>query len=646
MKHGFFNVGTASPEIRVGDPMANAQILARAAEEACSLGLRVLVFPELSLTSATAGDLLAMPAMLASAEAALEKYLALTEHLDLVTVLGLPFSSGSALYNVAAVTHAGSLYGLVPKSGTTLFANMDGARIFSPAPSETLLVSYAGFDEVPLSRDLLFTAPTMPSLVMSVELGSDSVSPLPPSVDACREGATLILRPAATPSVIGANARTEAHLASASARLCAAIASANAGFGESGTDLVFDGECALFSAGRKCEAKCECGITYATLDLETLLYLRRRDGFPCLQSDRGGYVPIPLGECETAILTPPRKNPFLPPCREELRARCREILTHTARALAARARRAYASSLVLGVSGGLDSTLALLVAHRAARDAGISVTAVTMPGFGTTSRTKSNAQKLSEALNTRFLTVDITPAVKQHFADIGHDENNRNVVYENAQARERTQILMDIANAEGGFVVGTGDLSELALGFATYNGDHMSMYGVNAGIPKTLMRHIVAVYADDAEAAGELSVASILRDVLATPVSPELLPPTEEGEIAQCTEGIVGPYELHDFFLYYTVRAGFAPDKLLRLTTVVFREDYSEETILGWLRIFIRRFFAQQFKRSCLPDGPRVGSLSLSPRGGLWMPSDSAASAWLAMLDNPPAYRKDGTTLG
>ena len=338
----------------------------------------------------------------------------------------------------------------------------------------------------------------------------------------------------------------------------------------------------------------------------------------------------------SVVKHPPRRLSFLPEEESARKARFAEILAIQTRGLAARFTRAYAKSGVIGVSGGLDSTLALLIAVRAADLVGMKreqIVAITMPGFGTTARTKGNAERLCESLGVSLRCIDISAAVRVHFADIGHPEDRTDVVYENAQARERTQILMDIANAEGGLVIGTGDLSELALGFATYNGDHMSMYAPNAAVPKTLMRHLVSHLADEAEAAGRTEEASILKDVLATPVSPELLPP-KDGEITQCTESIVGPYELHDYFLYHLVRNRFSPDKILRLAAESFKGTYDKETVKGFLRIFIRRFFSQQFKRSCLPDAPYIGTVTLSPRGGFAMPSDASAALWLAALEN------------
>ncbi len=632
MKDGWIRVGAVAPRAVVADAAVSGAAAVRAAVDAAGRGVSLLVMPELTLTTSQLGDLMLQPTLLGGAENALAAYISATAELDLLSLVGIPVRVDGRAVSAAAAVSRGSLLALVTKE-----------RL----PVRT--VDFAGF-RVPLGADILLTSAEMPSLSVGVIFGDELASLSPASCRLAEAGATLLACLSASPALVGACERRETMLSAESARTLSAIVCAEAGESESGTDLVFSGSHLIYECGRRLAAAALFSggaLTDAVVDTERILFERSRAG---RGASGEGYtaVSFSLSLRETAIDKPLVKNPFLPATREETEARCRLIFEIAARGLAARMERAYARTLVLGVSGGLDSTLALLVAARAASLCGLApsaVHAVTMPCFGTTARTRGNAERLSEELGARLDAIDIRASVMQHFADIGHNPEELNVVYENAQARERTQILMDIANAEGGMVVGTGDLSELALGWATYNGDHMSMYGVNAGIPKTLLRHIVAYLADSYERDGRAGVAAVLRDVLDTPVSPELLPP-REGEIAQCTEGIVGPYELHDFFLYHLVGHGFAPHKILRLAVVTFADEYDEEVIRAWLTVFLRRFFSQQFKRSCLPDGPRVGSLSLSPRGGLAMPSDARASLWLADLESAPVYRKDGTTRG
>ena len=631
MKDGFIRVAAASPALRVADPKYNAEVLTETARLASEQGVRVLVTPRLSLTGSELGDLMHQPLLLRSAEQALAEYIRATADLDLLSLVGLPILCGAHTVAAVAAVLRGELLALASADG-----ELDGA----------VCVSVAGFSDRVLSSRLLLACREMPELILGV--GADEGGPAPASVSLSHMGATLIACPAAEPELVGSRQARLSRVLALSRQTRTAYLYAGAGQGESGTDFVFSGHRIIAEGGKlTAEARpfADGTLTVAAIDLAGCLLSRgeSRD----FEADPF-VVPFSLPCCETAFVTPPVKNPFLPGNPEELAERARSIFEIQSRGLALRMERAYAKSLVLGVSGGLDSTLALLVAVRAAEIRGLSadaVHAVTMPCFGTTSRTRGNAEKLSEALGARLSAIDIRASVMQHFADIGHDPDLTDVVYENAQARERTQILMDVANAEGGLVVGTGDLSELALGWATYNGDHMSMYGVNAAVPKTLLRHIVSTLADGYDEKGEGRVAEILRDVLATPVSPELLPP-RDGEIAQCTEGIVGPYELHDFFLYHLVKHRFAPHKILRLAVAAFDGEYGEEVIRSWLTVFLKRFFSQQFKRSCLPDGPAVGTLSFSPRTSWHMPSDASSAAWLLDLAQAPVYRKDGTTLG
>lgn len=631
MKDGYIRVAAIAPAVRVANPSHNAAEAARLAKEAAEGGARIAVFPELCLTAYTAGDLFRSATLLGAAEAALASFMEETRSLDMLSVIGVPVPVRGALYNCAAVTMNGRLIALVPKSTLPRPDTFSEGASFSPAPREAVTVSFAG-QRTLLGTKLLFPCRELPSLVLAAEIGADADALMPPSSRHAAAGATVIVRPGATPEGVSASERRRTQVSAHSRRLVASYVYADAGIGESATDAVFSAHRLIASHGDiLAEAKpfADEPILFADIDTDRTVAERLRTACP---PDVDGYteIEISLPLKDTELLRAPSRYPFVPDYEGEREARCAAILNMQARALATRIERSRSKCAVLGISGGLDSTLAALVAVHAMDILGRDrkdVIAVTMPCFGTTARTKGNAEALTERLGATLRTVDIKAAVTQHFADIGQPADRYDVVFENAQARERTQVLMDIANAEGGLVVGTGDLSELALGWATYNGDHMSMYAVNGGVPKTLIRHIVAFCASRAEAMGEGTVAAVLRDILATPVSPELLPP-KEGEIAQCTEGIVGPYELHDFFLYYSLRYGFSPKKILRLATAAFRDTYDGATVRAWLAVFERRFINQQFKRSCLPDGPSVGSVSVSPRTALHMPSDADASAW------------------
>ena len=631
MKDGFIKVAAASPKLVLGDARANCDACISVCERAAELGVKILVLPELCLTGATLGDLFRQQVVLAAAERELERLIDRTEHLDLVCFVGLPVGFGGEVYDAVACIHKGSLIGIYQKS----IIAPDERRWFTPADSENSRVVYAKRETVIGSRVLFVDEGDMPELVVGVCVGEEMYAPISPAQCQALAGATLIVHPSARPELAGEAERKNGFMISESRRLSAGMITAEAGIGESGTDGVYSGRRGIYENGEmlaRCAAFDDETLTVSEIDIAMLSAERhRRASFR--RSDEDYLYAGFTCETEDTVLT--RYIPtsaFIPEDKNERAARCEQLFEMQSRALAERIKRARSKGAVIGVSGGLDSTLALLVAARAVELCGLApdrLIAVTMPCFGTTARTKGNAERLSEALRADLRCIDIKAAVMQHFSDIGHDPDNFNVVYENSQARERTQILMDIANAEGAMVVGTGDLSELALGFATYNGDHMSMYGVNAGMPKTLMRHMVAHAADGYEKAGMAEVAASLRDVLATPVSPELLPPKEDGEIAQCTEGIVGPYELHDLFLYYLLRYGFAPAKIARIAKHAFSGVFEADVIEGWLRIFLRRFFTQQFKRSCLPDGPALGSVTLSPRGGFIMPSDVSFAEWL-----------------
>ena len=626
MKNGFVKVAAGAPGICVADPAHNAKELIALAHTACEIGVRVLTFPELALTGSTCGDLFLSHTLLEGAKKALQTYLEETRELDLISVVGLPIRYQNQLFSCAAVCQSGALLGLVPKQ-----MKGNGRCTFS----DYELLPFLG-ELVPFGSDLLFACEELESLKLAVVIGSDRDLPLSPAIAATAAGATLICNPSATPELIGAEDYRTRTLLTDSARLSCAYLCAEAGSGESTTDQVYGGHRIVAENGKLlAEDPPFSGkaLTVTEIDTELLVQERlRRESDPSVDV-RFWELPFSLSPQDTELTRPMDPHPFIPADPTERAARCERILTIQTEGLKQRIVRAYAKKIVVGISGGLDSTLALLVMARA-MDAldrpRTDILAVTMPCFGTTVRTKNNATVLCEELGVEFRQVDIFDAVNQHFADIGHDPAIRDVTYENSQARERTQILMDIANEVGGMVIGTGDLSELALGWATYNGDHMSMYGVNADIPKTLIRHLVSYCADVFDAKGYGAIATALRDVLDTPVSPELLPADEQGEIAQKTEDLVGPYEIHDFYLYYLLRYGFSPKKLFRMAEHALGDRYDRETLLKWLKVFLRRFFNQQFKRSCLPDGPAVGSIGLSPRGAWAMPSDASSALWLA----------------
>ncbi len=635
MKHGLIKVAAVTPRVHLGDCAANARACARLAVEAAEAGVKVAVFPELSLTGATAWDLLATTPLLRGAIGALLAFAEDTAELDILSVIGLPVAFADRVYNCAAVVAGGSVLGLVPKR------HLDAAerRVFAPAPEKNLtydLTPELGY--IPLGVEQLFVSSTLPALRIGVAFGSELVAAGGAAARLASGGATVIACPAVLPELVGAGDRCRLAVRAEAARLVAGCIFSAAGEGESTTDHAYAGR-AIIAEGDTILAEHPAflgeGVTATELDLERLLHDRRIGGFDNAAAGELAEAYFNHALEETALTRPLSAHPFLPADPALRGARCEEVLAIQAAGLKSRISPPWVKKIILGISGGLDSTLAILVMARAMDALGRprrDIIAVTMPCFGTTVRTRTNATVLCEELGVDFRCVDILAAVNQHFADIGHDPENHNVVYENAQARERTQVLMDIANAEGGMVIGTGDLSELALGWATYNGDHMSMYGVNGGVPKTLIRHIVGHVAATERAAGRNRLADALEDILGTPVSPELLPADASGKIAQITEDLVGPYELHDFYLYYTRRYGFGPEKLFRLCRYAFGSTYDDRTLLHWLETFARRFFNQQFKRSCLPDGPAVGAVGLSPRGGWRMPSDASSALWMAEI--------------
>ncbi len=624
MTDEFLRLAAATPTIRVGDPAHNAGELCRIAREAPE-HTALLAFPELCLTGYTCGDLFLQPTLLQAAEKALEALLHDTAPLNTVLLVGLPVAVGASVYNCAAVCQRGRLLGMVPKSHIPAHSQYYEMRQFAPAPEGLRDIEYAG-QTVRFGQGQLFRCEELPDFCLGVEICEDLWVCDQPSCKLAQAGATVIANLSASDESVGKDSYRRELVKTQSGRLACAYVYVSAGEGESTADLIFPAHNLIAENGVVLSEseRFHNGMIYTEVDVQRLRYDRRRltsytEGSPLPET----RFSLPVSPLRLTRAFP--KLPFVPTGSDERSKRYEEILTMQSLGLAHRLSHT-GSGAVLGLSGGLDSALALLVTARAydrlSRDRA-DIHAVTMPCFGTTGRTLRNAEQLATAVGATLHHIEIADAVTQHLKDIAHD-GAHDAAYENAQARERTQVLMDLANRRNGLVVGTGDLSELALGFATYNGDHMSMYGVNASVPKTLVRLLVQYEAD--KCGGALS--DVLRDILDTPVSPELLPP-EDGKIAQKTEELVGPYELHDFFLYYLLRFGYPPRKLYRLACSAFEGDYTPDDIRKWLRLFLRRFFTQQFMRSCLPDGPRIGSVSLSPRGDWRMPSDAYDDAWL-----------------
>ena len=642
MRDGFVKVAAGTPKIRVADCAYNTGEILKLMGQAAKQGVKVLALPELCLTGYTCADLFLQDTLLQGAEAALARILDETEDLDLVTALGLPVRSpwDNKLYNCAAVIHGGEILALVPKIYLPNYGEFYEGRWFASGRDLDVSVELCG-QSVWMSPNGVLACETMPNLVVGVELCEDLWAVQPPSGTLARNGATLILNLSASDEVAGKAAYRRDLVVGQSGRLVCGYVYADAGAGESSTDLVFSGHNMIAENGALlAEKRFDTGLTISEIDVDKLVYERRRMNTftapAAMPTERAGDLGVSrvffsLEVTETALTRAVSRSPFVPQGERDRAERCDEILRIAALGLKQRLEHTRAPRAVVGLSGGLDSTLAILITAMAfdllGRDRR-DILAVTMPCFGTTERTRSNAEILAQELGADFREVDIGGAVERHFADIGQSMEDHSVTFENGQARERTQVLMDLANQTGGVVIGTGDLSELALGWCTYNGDHMSMYAVNASIPKTLVRHLVSYVADDK--GGRLG--QVLRDILDTPVSPELLPP-KDGEITQKTEDLVGPYELHDFFLYYAIRWGFPPRKVFRLAQHALGDRYDRQTLLKWLENFYRRFFGQQFKRSCLPDGPKVGTLTLSPRGDWRMPSDGVAALWLKALD-------------
>lgn len=636
MRHGFVKVAAATPDIRVADVGYNTENICRAIGEACERKAKIIVFPELCITGYTCGDLFTQDALLEAARRALLYIAKYTEDKDILAFVGMPLAVRGKLYNTAAALNRGEILGFTTKTFLPNYAEFYEMRQFTPGPDQAGYILFEG-EQVPFGPQILFEASGVEDLIVSAEICEDVWSPVPPSIQAAIEGATVIVNCSASDETIGKDTYRRELIAGQSARLIAGYVYANAGEGESTTDVVFGGHNIIAENGAvlKEAARYKNEIIYSEFDLKRIISERRKN--TTFQADPDGTlmrvpftVEMEKEDVELTRVFP--KMPFVPSDENARAERCEEILTIQAMGLKKRLAHTNSKTAVVGISGGLDSTLALLVTARAFDMLGRDkkdIIAVTMPCFGTTDRTYQNACEMSKKTGATLREVPIAEAVNVHFRDIGQDPEEHDVTYENSQARERTQVLMDIANRTGGMVIGTGDMSELALGWATYNGDHMSMYGVNASVPKTLVRHLVKYAADETK---DQELKSVLYDVLDTPVSPELLPP-KDGDIAQRTEDLVGPYELHDFFLYYMLRFGYEPAKIFRLAKRAFEGDYDGEVILKWLKTFCRRFFSQQFKRSCLPDGPKVGTVALSPRGDWRMPSDACAAVWMKELD-------------
>lgn len=646
MKYGFVKTACASPRLKVADCNFNSEQIICAAKDAAKNGASVIVFPELSITGYTCGDLFFQRTLQNASEVQLKRIISETAKLDSVIFVGLPVPRAEGIYNCAAAIKGGELLALFAKSYLPNYGEFYERRHFTPFQQNmnTQFIDFAGFEEVPFGTDILIQDEKDSAITIGCELCEDLWVPVPPSSRHILAGATIIANLSGGNEIIGKADYRRSLVKSHSARSLCAYLYANAGLDESTQDMVFAGHNLISENGTLlAESSLFSSETiYADIDVERLCQERRRTtsfGFSANNNTfNSNYVIVQIkmnvekaaGEFSRYV----DPHPFVPSDKDKRTQRCLEVITLQAQGLAKRLRHINCQSAVIGLSGGLDSTLALLITCRAFDLCGIErskVTAITMPCFGTTDRTYNNACSLAKECGATLKEVPIADAVRQHFADLGHDESLHDVTYENCQARERTQVLMDYANKTNGIVIGTGDLSELALGWCTYNGDHMSMYGVNSSIPKTLVRYLVQWFAEASEDAKNEKLASVLKDILDTPVSPELLPP-KEGVISQVTEDLVGPYELHDFYLYYLLRFGFSPAKIYFLAQNA-NLPYGKDVILKWLKTFYCRFFTQQFKRSCMPDGAKVGTINLSPRGDWRMPSDAVYSAWNEELE-------------
>ncbi|MGN1468323.1 MAG: NAD(+) synthase [Ruminococcus sp.] len=639
MNYGFIRVAAATPKIRVADCKGNGQKITELIKEANEDSVSVIVFPELCITGYTCSDLFLQKSLLNAAENTLKEIINSTKDMNIISIIGVPVPYEDALYNCAAVCLKGRILALVPKINIPNYTEFYEQRHFtSGAGVLAENFSYAG-QKTLIASKAVFSCKDFPEFRFGCEVCEDLWVADSPSADLAENGgALMIFNPSTSDDVIGKAQYRRDLVKMQSGKLCCAYIFADSGFGESTTDMVFSGqnmicENATFLAESK---RFTTGAIYADVDLQRLDGERRRISTFSSDKEKSKAIKkiefsMPVREFELSRTFP--KTPFVPSVKTDLESRCEEIINMQSTGLATRLEHTGIKNVVLGLSGGLDSTLALIVCVHAFDMLHIdrkNIHTVTMPCFGTTKRTKSNAEKLAEAYGVSFEEINITNSVRQHFDDIGQSENLHDITYENCQARERTQVLMDLSNKLSALVIGTGDLSELALGWATYNGDHMSMYAVNCSVPKTLVRYLTAYEASKSME----DLQKVLLDILDTPVSPELLPPEKDGTIAQKTEDVVGPYELHDFFLYYFVRFGYTPSKIFYLAVKTFKDDYDRQTIKKWLLTFLRRFFTQQFKRSCIPDGPKIGSVTLSPRGDWRMPSDALSKLWIDELEN------------
>lgn len=657
---GFLRVGAAVPKVRIASPQANAEEMIRLIKQADEVNVNVLVFPELCLTGYTCADLFHQRLLLSETTSALQDILEISRNAarEMLIVVGIPIEADNQLFNCAAILHNGKILGLVPKVFIPNYNEFYEKRWFSPARNRVSEHITLCGQVIPFGENLLFTD-NVSQLCLGAEICEDLWMPVPPSSRHALRGANLLVNLSASNELVGKTEYREALIRQQSARCLAGYIYSSAGPSESTTDVVFGGHMLIAENGMILDQnRFQDGtIIYADVDIEKMMNERRKSNSFMDDSYLGNYRIIPFTLYETAArhigdqhdtaLPISARNtrdksglkrtidpyPFVPSKKGERDLRCREIFKIQQTGLAQRLIKTGIRKAVIGISGGLDSTLALLVCREAFATLGYplaDIQGITMPGFGTTGRTVGNARMLIQEMGISYREIPIQDACLKHFQDIGHDPDSKDVTYENVQARERMQILMDIANKDGGIVVGTGDLSELALGWCTYNGDHMSHYGVNAGVPKTLVKYLVSWYADTTD---NPQIRRILTDILDTPISPELLPPDSTGKIEQKTEELIGSYDLHDFFLYNMMRWGFSPSKVYYLACQAFNSNYSRQEILKWLKVFYRRFFAQQFKRSCLPDGPKVGSICLSPRGDWRMPSDASADIWLKELE-------------
>lgn len=642
MKDGFIKVAAVTPDIEVGNTAYNTEQIIQCIGLAGKEDVRLLVFPELCISGYTCNDLFLQNILLEGCLEGLEQIRSASRTHDMLIVVGLPFLFNARLYNIAAVIYQGEVLGLVPKQHIPNYSEFYEARHFAPAPAENEAVDIpvlgAHGRQIPFGAKLLFAADNLPDFVLGIDICEDLWMPIPPSCHHALASATVIANLSASDETTGKEIYRRELVSNQSARLICGYIYADAGEGESSTDLVFAGHNLIAENGSilSQSERFHNEMTMSELDLGRLVSERRRMGtFEIIPPAQAGYKVCHFSFRnlnKTKLTRFYSRTPFVPSAKADRDRRCNEIFNIQAMGLKKRLAHTHCKSAVLGISGGLDSTLALLVTARAFDLLGLDRTgikAITMPCFGTTDRTMKNACTLTEKLGASLQEIPIHEAVNLHFRDIGHDPEVHDVTYENSQARQRTLILMNIANQTNGMVIGTGDMSELALGWATYNGDHMSMYGVNCSIPKMLVRYLVLYYAETTD---DEELRAVLLDILDTPVSPELLPP-KDGEISQKTEDLVGPYELHDFYLYYMMRFGYTPSKIYRLACYTFRGAYDKDTIYKWLRTFYWRFFSQQFKRSCLPDGPKVGSVALSPRGDWRMPSDASVAMWMRDLD-------------